>query len=572
LYIIQYTVTAPTTEFNNNDRFNPRGYFVFGFLWMLIFCLYFPAAKAGFVADFTGWLDQVKNHSFIENLNRSNYRVQSLYQFTQLATYVFYKLLGINPWLWHLLFVSLHALNAYLLYSLVGGLFADVRVMGGKAIAFAGTILFCVSPYISEVIVWEPSYHFLQGLLFILQVLLCVRQYARTGKKIYALWAALGYFISTFALEIFYITPWLILTLGLFYREQSDFGRKVFSGVVRLFFIPTLLLFFAHLVSYRLFYGSWVAHISTENKVTITIASFGKPAKYLFHLLFLGRFFPHDTKQKVYAMCDSATGEAIFYSIVLVALGYIVLRYKRMDGRARIASLLFVWMMVTLALLIPLWFQELLLVLQDRYTYFTDAFFYMLVVVLLSYITIRYVALGIICVFGLINLRFAIQVSRYWGKSSRIITSLLNTIPPEQKRTMLLLNLPQSMHGVAMVGAEQNSEFKLMHDLLRSDKVINTKVYDVMAYNMETPADGAHVTVLNDSTINVTLNQWGTWWWYAMQGGHSYENDDYRLDLKDPGHFYELTLRKPAADYLLLFQVGDQWKEVEWSKKGVEQD
>jgi hypothetical protein len=122
-----------------------------------------------------------------------------------------------------------------------------------------------------------------------------------------------------------------------------------------------------------------------------------------------------------------------------------------------------------------------------------------------------------------------------------------------------------------MIGAEQNSEFRLMHDVLLPAEKTNTAVYDAMAYNMATPDDGANVVVANDSTIKVTLNQWGTWWWYGMKGGNSYENDSYKLNLQDPGHWYELTLKHPAGEYLLLYQQGSQWKTVDMGKKGVEQ-
>ncbi len=87
---------------------------------------------------------------------------------------------------------------------------------------------------------------------------------------------------------------------------------------------------------------------------------------------------------------------------------------------------------------------------------------------------------------------------------------------------------------------------------------------------MLTPDDGAYATVLNDSTVRVTLNQWGTWWWYEGKGGYSYENDDYKLNLIDQGHFYELTLKKPSQQYLLLYEVGDQWKVVDMSKKNID--
>ena len=196
----------------------------------------------------------------------------------------------------------------------------------------------------------------------------------------------------------------------------------------------------------------------------------------------------------------------------------------------------------------------------------------MLLAVLAGFITMQYVRWGVLGVYALANLRFAILVSRYWGKSYKVDYGLLQQLPDAGDKILVLLNLPESMHGVPMIGSEKDSEYKLMHNLLLPAKAISNKVYDGLSYNMETPEDGVHTLVLNDSMVRVTLNQWGTWWWYEGQGGHSYENEDYKLNMIDGGRFYELTLKQPAARYLLLYQVGDQWHVVDMSKKGVDQN
>jgi hypothetical protein len=545
---------------------------VFGFLWLLLFCLYYPAAKAGMVADFSGWLDQVKNHSFSEYINRTHFEARSLYQVTQFNTWAFYKLFGINPWAWHLLFITLHVINACLLFVLACRLLADSGVRNGRSIAFGGVLLFSISPYISEVIVWEPAFHFLQGLLFLLLILVLTQRFIHTGATRYAWLAAAVYTLSLFSLEIFYITPWLVLSLALFYRYLPSFGEQVVKRVLLYFFVPMLLLFLIRFAGYRLAYGDWVSRIGAGSVAAMQLQWLGKPAKYLFHLLCMGRFYPFEWRNKVYALCDSVGGILIFYGCLSVAILIIVTKFKQMGGKAKVASLLFVWMVVALLLLIPLWFASDMLVLYDRYTYFAGAFLYMLLAVLASMLAYRYLAVTLIGLFAIVNLRFTIQVSRYWGKSAHIVTSLLNTIPDERDKTMLLLNIPQNMHGVAMIGAEKNSEYKLLHDLILPGKTLTNTVYDVLAYNMLTPADGAHVNVINDSLIKVTLNQWGTWWWFETRGAYSYETAEYKLDLKDPGHWYELTLKKPYGQYLLLYNVGDKWKTVDMSKKDVDQD
>jgi len=545
---------------------------IFCVLWLLLFVIYFPAAKAGFVTDFTGWLDQVKNHGFWEYINRTNFHVHSLYQFTQFNTYIFYMLFGINAWLWHLLFITLHVINACLLYSFFKSLLTDAGVNNSTSISFAGALLFCVSPYISEVIVWEPSFHFLQGLLLIMLILVWVQRYIHTGAKKYAWMAGVIYFLSTFSLELFYVTPWLVLSLGLFYRYNERYEKKAFNKVLVYFFIPMLLLFFIRVIIYRFAYSDWVSRIGAGTVSEVNMASFGKPGKYLFHLLFLGRFFSFEVRHKVYDLCDSTPGILLFYGFVAAICIYIAARFRSMAGKGKIASLLFVWVLITLLLLVPLWFSDMLLVLFDRYTYFTCAFFYILVAVLVSFISLQYARVGVLGLYMLVNMRYAIRVSRYWGKAEKVDHALLVNFPDAGTKTVLLLNLPESMNGVPMIGSETESEYKFMHNLLLPNNRISNTVYDVLSYNMLTPGDGAHVTVINDSTAGVTLNQWGTWWWYAGKGGYSYENNDYKLNLIDAGHYYELTLKKPAQNYLLLYEVGDQWKIVDMNKKGQDQN
>lgn len=551
------------------DNFKPLpAGLLFGAIWVLLFVLYYPAAKAGFVTDFTGWLDQVKNHAFREYINRSNFHAVSMYQFTQLLTYIYYKVFGINPWAWHLLFITLHTVNACLLYSFTYRLLSDTGVAKSSLILVTGVLLFCITPYLSEVIVWEPSFHFLTGLLFILLILRCVQEYVSGGSVNYVWAALLIYFFSLFTLEVFYITPWLVLALAFFYRHNSSADNKV----VRYFFVPMLALFALRLAAFYALYGSVISRIGSNTVATLHFSSFGKPAKYLFHLLLVGRFWSHDTRQTVYDFCDSTAGIVLFYAVVVIIAAFIIVRFKSMNGKAKVSSLLFVYTLVTLALLVPVWFSESLLVLFDRYTYFTAAFFYMLLAVLISCIPWKIVRLSVIGLFALVNLRYAIMVSRYWGKSEKVISGLLHNIPEGGNKTTILLNLPESLNGTAMIGAEKNSEYKLMHDLLIPDHLLKNTVYDAMAYNMSTPTDGACVMVMNDSLLHVTLNQWGTWWWFEGKGGYSYETSDYKLNLVDAGHWYELILKKPADQYQLLYQVGDQWKTVDMSKRNVDQN
>ncbi len=529
---------------------------------MLVFGLYLPAAKAGFVADFTGWLEEVRRCSFLDFVNRTGFHGRSLYQFTQACTWLIYQALGVNAWGWHLVFITLHVMNCALVYRLLQHLLRFFGVQGAKSLPYMGLVLWSISPYLSETIVWEPSFHYLLGLLLLLSVLNCVGRYVSTGKNRYMLLGGIIYLFSCFSIEIFYITPWLVLAwvvVGGPMFARPGTSRRIMLG----FFVPQVLMFVGHLLLYRAVYGGWVAHIADDVAKDALFSGMGKPIKYLLNLAFLARFLPEHIRFKVYAFCDNGIVIAVCYGLLAAMAFGLVRRMRHLANPTRLALLLGLWTLFCLALLVPLWFDRDLYVVYDRYVYFAAAFFYPLLALGLASCPKKIRCLVLVVFIG-VNLRFTVLVSRYWGKSERVVAGLLDSLPPDDGRIVLLLNLPQCLNGVPMIGAENEGEFKLMHDLLRP-RSKSGKVYDVLAYNMMTPQDGAHVKVLNDSTLVVTLNQWGSWWWFAGRGAVAYENDCYKVELLehgDTGGAYILTLKRPSEQFEVLFQEGAAWKEV----------
>lgn len=542
---------------------------VFSGLWLLIFIIYLPAAKAGWVYDSAGWLNNIRNLKFWNYINNSQSGIPSLYQFTQLTTYIFYKLFNANPYAWHTLMVTMHAVNAFLFFIICRRLFADSGIKNGFSIALAGVILYTVCPHISEVIVWESAFHYLQGFMLILLVLYWVQQFHYKQQKKYAWFAGIIYLCSTYSLEIFYLTPWFVLTLALYYRYAVGCDKAIFRKVINWFFIPLLLLYVLHIIVLRVVYGWYFAHIG-QNLLQPFTSYICKPPRYIFHIIFLGRFFPLELRRQVYLFVGSNAGLIVFYNIFILICCYVVSRFNTMSLKARAGVLLFALIIISQAIIMPLAFPDMQLVYFDRYTYFMDAFVYMLLALLVSYITIKPVSVVLITAYGLLNVYFTVKVNLCWKHSAYIINRLLKDFPDPGNKTVILLNLPQNMDGIPMIGAEKDGQFKMMYKLFVNPDMSN-KIYDAVAYNMITKDDGAHVVVHNDSLLRVTLNQWGTWWWYEAQGAKSYENEDYKLIMRDMGHWYDLILKHPSDQYLILLQQGEQWKIVNMKKRGEEQ-
>ncbi|MCW3122626.1 MAG: hypothetical protein JWQ38_2118 [Flavipsychrobacter sp.] len=98
---------------------------IFILLWLVTFLLYISAAKAGWVIDAVGFLYNLKHESFGDFINRKHSDDQSFYQVLTLQYYIGYKLWGMNMYMWSLLYITLQAINAFLLFILCNRLFTD---------------------------------------------------------------------------------------------------------------------------------------------------------------------------------------------------------------------------------------------------------------------------------------------------------------------------------------------------------------------------------------------------------------------------------------------------------------
>lgn len=548
-----------------NDRSGRTKGITFALLWIVVFVLYYPAALAGRVGDFPGWVKNVSTMPFLDYVNRTESHIPSLYQFTQVITWTFYQLFKSHAWPWHLLYVTMQAVNGYLAFLLGRHMLTDTGVKNSGLIALGGALLFCICPHISEVVVWEPSYHYLQGLILMYLVLLYTRRYIRTLQPKYAWIAGIIFLLSTYSLEMFYLTPVFVVLLALYYHMALGYERRVVIKTLTAITLPQVILFAAHLILINAIYHSGIGHIGTQT-MHVNADNLSKPVKYIFHLIFFGRYWHDSVRQQVYRICEYKVVLAVFYLSVAALVAYIALRIRNMRPAAKAASLYTLIVLCCAALICPITFPDTFIAIYDRYTYVLDSFLYTLLCLLLGMISIPVIVGAVWGIYALLNVYFTHRINKMWQQSGNLVNKLTETFPNDPTKTVLILNVPECYYGVQMIGSREEGEFAIMYNAMMPQKLTNP-VMEVSAYNMTDMSNGAHVTVMNDSTLHVTLNQWGTWWWWFGLGAINFENEYYRIDVKDPGHWYELTLKKQPGTYLLLYQVGDQWKHVDMHKK-----
>jgi hypothetical protein len=527
-------------------------------LWLTVFTVYLPAWRAGFVTDAIDWLHDARTLPFRDYLNRPHSTVHALYQLTQLVTLGFYKLFGTARLPWHLLFVTLQAGAAYMLYQLCGRIIGAANLPHPRRIAFWGAFVFCISPYLSEVVVWKACFHYLQGFILMLAVLICVERYIYTRHRSLP-WIAAGIFlIATFSLELFYLTPLFTATL-LYYYCCLGWDMAVSRRTWYYFLIPQMVIFAFHLVLFHATYGEWASHGTGGFFAASLQHHLATGAKYIFHLLLFGRFWPQELKENIYALCEKWSLIIPLYSALACLLGWLFYRCRQGYGREQASLLFLLWILLGIGLALPMPFERLFDLSGNRYLYLPVAFFSMLLILTANAIRIHWLKVGLVWVWCLASAYFLLRTNRHWQTSEKINASLLQNAPIQQGRTTILLSMPYCYKGIPMINSWPQSNFKRMHNALLSPPITG-EVYDASAFNMISPNDGSEAEIVNDSTIKVTLKQWGTWWWYMDFGGRSYETPDYKLNMVDQGHWYELILKRPISNYNLLQQVGDKWQ------------
>ncbi len=526
---------------------------------MVLFVLYLPAAKAGWVSDTLGWLQAIRTQSFSDYVARKGFGVPSFYQLTQIVTWCLYQVFGINAWAWHLLQLSLHAVNSLLLFTLLRGLFWDSEVRGGEVLAFVVASLFCTSPYVSEVIVWEAAYHFLQGMLLLLAQLHLLRRLLHGRGKYPSAIAIVLFTLSLFSLEYFYLVPLLHAVFCVYYWYALGWDKAVIRRAWLTLIIPQAGLLVLYFIGLRVFAGATTGRLGNAWMQLPITYYLVKPPENLFHLLG-GRFLPQAWRTAFYHVCSSYAGAGVFYLSVAGLVGYILLRFRRMKQRMQLISLLIVCLLLSLVLVTPLWFPERLLLVGDRYLYLLLPPFFALLVLLIATLVGKPVVQSAMFVVLLFQMLLTYTLNSLWKESNELITKLQQKLSDAPDKITILLNNPVSLQGALMLGAGDDGEGRLMHNLFYAD-TIKGVMYDAPAQNLLHATDSVRIQAMDSQTVKVSLTQSGAFWQYSTDVAKSFSNEDFSVRVDDPDCCYVLHLNGQADRYRLLYQQGGIWHE-----------
>jgi hypothetical protein len=539
--------------------------------WLLVAAVYAPAYNAGIYSDFKDAIYLYHQQSFTEFLNRDGLSIKSLYQVTQFVLYVFISLFGTNAILWTVLSISLHALNGLIICRFFERLFTKFNLPDAQLISVVGTVFFLLNPVQAEVVIWKACLHYMLALLQMFAIFHWTLSYSETGKAKYPLSIALLYAVSTFTIELFYLTPVFVTGILLAMLRGGVLAKDVFKAAMLKIAAPLFALLGLHRVLYFIVFGKWTPHYDIDFAAAFNYTDvIAKLNKYLLHIFGMEYLLPDITRRDLYNYTESIVGLILLSAVLAALFAIIFTRLTKLKAWAQLSLLLAIMALFSFMLVVPLWFSDSGYLYNDRYYHLPSVFLFFMAAILLFRIRIEGLRYALVTMYFMACVAGTFYISMIAGKATNIYYALIDNYKWRSASRVLLLNLPNNYEGIRQMPAESDGNFKRHLAVFTADSS-QSRIYDVSSYNMRQERDGAHVKVIDSMNLRVTLNQWGCWWWYGSLGAKSYENELYKVNMTDQGHEYFLTLKSKPQGLVILYQQGENWKQVNMADTANEQ-
>ena len=540
---------------------------VLAIFFVAVHLLYFNTWQAGFVTDFTGLQERLDGAPFRDFLNCFGF--PALHQVTNFFLFLFYKMFGINALPWYLVYTSLHVVNGWLGYRLVKKVFE--RGAGQTSIlsttfsipAFIAALLFLLSPYNAETVIWKVCFNFLFCTSMMLSSLLFWIKYLERDKKQHLVFSVGFFLIALFTFELALALPLMAITFFFFWKNLSSgvgrLRRRPTPWAIAPFFILSVFYFLLN----KILLGGWVGHYGEGVHLNVDVRNIASNLlKYFSKNLLYWREWQHGLKQSFISFCDhpvTAYGFVIFGVTVLLIGVVFHKKLTQIIKKVGFAWLLFFMALLPISNLYVVW---LLHGENDRYGYFASLIFYMGLVALFQTFSkkMMLVLCATILFFSVFNL---IKINNYWKKSAAIVHSLLDAFNWENNSEVYVLAFPENYKGIPMFKDFSRQDLALKSALnYLADKPTEGKFYQVAQFNMNTPMDGLTEIVDTANIIKLEFREWGCWWWRHGLGVGSYKTDQYDFNTAPKG--CEITIKDVAADAVFIYSDGGKWRKVKF--------
>ena len=531
--------------------------FVFPVLLAVSLLSFIPSIGSGFVYDFLGWQKEYAQGSFKDIINCFGYNGN--HQFLHLVFYSFYQIFNIQGFPWYLLFCTLHAVNAFLLYKFILDFNQHWKTSIPEVLAVIGAMMFIIHPYNVEAVVWKVCVHYLLSMMAVLLVCISFIRYMYGGEKKNLLTGIIVYAVSLFTLEISFIMPLVISFAGVLIWALRDDKRIMVNRGIK--FAGSLwALLGSYLVLNKFTLGAVVGHYGGNVHFQFDLLGIvSTEAKYLVKHFLFARFYSFKTKALLFDQILSLPEIAFFFMtlVISVTLVYFI-RIRKWKPNVHVMFFGFITALLFILPVANIYFYHLHIGMNDRYSYFPMAFLILALVAVFSKAP-KWMSYGFFGIMIIISLVLQQKTLKYWGQSTDVLQALKREFRWHDAPYVFILNSPDNLKGIVMASIiNEPSGMDEIFDY-QTPRSYDGQMYDIFQYNMTSPNDGVHVEQTGPMQIKVILNQWGNWWHRNGIGASNYENEFYKAEMLD--YPYQLTFKKFPPGSVIIYQDGGKWKE-----------
>ncbi len=531
------------------------------FLFLLVQLLCWPAARAGFVTDYTGLLERLDGAPFSGFLN--SFGFPALHPVTNFFLFWFHKLFGTYGLGWHLVHTTLHALNAWMVFRLSAKMLAQWSVTSNAAPALFAALLFLAHPYNAEPVIWRVCFNHLFTAFLVLNGLWYALRFFEE-KKTALLWRTHALFaLALLSFETALVLPVLLIVFGLFRRDRlAPPGHRNRLRQWLLLLAPQFALLAGWATLNRSLFGSVVGHYGAgvhlrfyppEIAATLT--------KYLLKYLLFWRHWPHTWKETLMQWLDRPTVGWGLFAAGLALLIFLLFFLRKIPTRARLplaASMAFFASLLPVSNLYVSW---LLYGENDRYGYLASFFFLLALLSSLAQWRWRLWQKFLLLATALSFIATWQQV-QLWKHNGEVQQKVLHTWKWTGAPEIYVLAYPENYRGIPMFRDFSGKDEALLKSLNYLAGIHpGGRIYEVAQFNLATPQDGVTVEKQAGNVFKVRFRQWGNWWWHRGIGTWNYETPKYRFTVDGNGSTVEL--KKPAPGAVVVWWDGNSWQALE---------
>ncbi len=525
--------------------------------WIVTMLLYRHGYGNQFIDDYIAGIVRFMDEGWAGFAD--SYDFPSLYYGHNIVFYGFYSVFGSSALAWFLLFTGLHSLNAAFGYGFIKRLFTNNGFQASTAGALVAALLFLVSPYQTENVIWGATLHYAVSMLCMWGIMWLYAGYLDSGKA-WMLWLSyLMFAFSLLTLEISLVFPGIfMIVFGLLWRPVA--GLKGLFSHFKPIALPMGLLIGLYLIGTYWLKGHFIGHYGSDTHLKFSaVQLLGSLWQYLAKLLGFVHYYPFHIKEFIYLNLVKAT---VAFGLLAVAIGIWVVLWKY---RKPLAWFALGWMGLVFIALLPvlnMYFMFLNQGENDRLSYLASVFIYAIPVLLLMWFARRLVwAYGAVVL--VVSVFFLNTQTTKWQHAATLQAQAADSpLFYGTKGNIYLLNLPCYYQGVYV--------YRRFHRLHWARQFyglpdLSNQLQYVVSANMQLPTDSVIAVALPEpNTFKVELSTWGNWFWYHMNGAQNRTEEEMTITLDEWGHSYTLYLPNLKPEDRLLYFTHNGWQAVKY--------